>query len=60
MNKAQRFNRNMGLAMLALGIVVLALVFGLLYISFQVQEDRKATQDQAVEGDSITLLIDHQ
>ena len=57
MNKAQRFNRNMGLGMLALGILVLALVFGLLYFSFQMQGDKKAAQDQAVGGDTITLQI---
>ena len=57
MNKAQRFNRNMGLGMLALGIVVLALVFGLLYISFQMQGDKQTEQGQAVGGDSITLEI---
>ncbi|MBQ3781435.1 MAG: hypothetical protein II801_06570 [Bacteroidaceae bacterium] len=57
MNKAQRFNRNMGLGMLALGILVLALVFGLLYFSFQMQADRQNAQDQAVQGDSITLQI---
>ena len=60
MNKAQRFNRNMGLGMLALGIVVLALVFGLLYVAFQNQAPQQDTRNQAVEGDSITLLIDHQ
>ena len=59
MNKAQRFNRNMGLGMLALGILVLALVFGLLYSSFQRQADRQSAQDQAVEGDSITLRIEN-
>ena len=58
MNKAQRFNRNMGLGMLALGIVVLALVFGLLYVAFQNQAHQQDTRNQAVEGDRITLLID--
>ncbi len=50
----------MGLGMLALGIVVLVLVFGLLYLAFQNQADQQNAQDKAVEGDSITLLIDHQ
>lgn len=50
----------MGLGMLALGILVLALVFGLLYVSFQMQADRQDAQDQALQGDSITVVIEHQ
>lgn len=54
-NKATRFNRSMGIGMLALGIVLLLIVFGMLYLSFQMQSDRDSSSAQ---GDSI-LLIDH-
>lgn len=54
-NKATRFNRSMGFGMLALGILLLLIVFGMLYLSFQMQSDRESSTAQ---GDSI-LLIDH-
>lgn len=54
-NKATRFNRSMGIGMLALGIVLLLIVFCMLYLSFQMQADRDSSTTQ---GDSI-ILIDH-
>jgi len=56
MNKASRFNRNMGLGMLALGIVLLLIVFGTLYLAFQSQSDKAASTAQ---GDSIILIEHH-
>lgn len=53
--KATRFNRNMGLGMLAMGIVLLLIVFGMLYVAFQAQSDKAA---DTAEGDSL-ILIEH-
>jgi len=55
--KAARFNRSMGLGMLAMGIVLLLIVFGMLYLSFQVQADKAAV---SAEGDSLILIEHHE
>lgn len=44
----------MGLGMLALGILVIALVFGMLYIAFQAQDEKNAVQ--TAQGDSIIVV----
>lgn len=46
----------MGLGMLALGVVLLLIVFGMLYLSFQSQSDKAASTAQ---GDSIILIEHH-
>lgn len=56
MNKATRFNRNIGLGMLAMGIILLLIVFGMLYVSFQAQSDKAAA---TTEGDSLILIEHH-
>lgn len=56
MSRATRFNRTMGLGMLAMGIVLLLIVFGMLYVSFQAQSDKAAA---TANGDSLILIEHH-
>jgi len=52
-NRATKFNRRMLMGTLVLGVLVLALVFVMLYWSFQ----NTKTAEQTTEGDSIQLII---
>ncbi len=54
MSRATKFNRRMGLGMMGLAILIFILVFGMLYISFRNQADKK--EQNVVAGDSVTLI----
>lgn len=54
MLKASRFNRNMMFAMMGMGIILLIVVFGTLYYSFELQADRAA--QPSATGDSIIIV----
>ena len=54
MSRATKFNRNMGLGMMGLAILIFIMVFGLLYVSFRNQEDK--AEQNVVAGDSVTLI----
>ncbi len=55
-NKATKLNRGMGFGILALGIVVLAIVTGMLYFAFENQGSNDARP--AAAQDTL-ILIDH-
>ncbi len=54
MRKAQRLNRNMMFAIMAMGVIVIALVFGMLYYSMQ--SPSNADGQQTAGGDSIIFI----
>ena len=56
-NKAARFNRNMMVMMIFMGVIVLACVYAFLYLSLP-QEETKAEEGIAGLSDSISLVID--
>ena len=56
MSRATKFNRNMGLGMMGLAILIFIMVFGMLYVSFRNQEDKANANENVVAGDSVTLI----
>jgi hypothetical protein len=56
MSRATKFNRNMGLGMMGLAILIFIMVFGMLYVAFRNQEDKANTNENVVAGDSVTLI----
>jgi uncharacterized membrane protein YukC len=56
MSRATKFNRNMGLGMMGLAILIFIMVFGMLYVSFRNQEDKANANENVVTGDSVTLI----
>ena len=56
-NRASRFNRNMMLMMIFMGIVVLGCVYAFLYVSLP-KEEPQNEGDIVEYTDSATLLID--
>ena len=56
MSRATKFNRNMGLGMMGLAILIFIMVFGMLYVAFRNQEDKANANENVVAGDSVTLI----
>lgn len=56
MSRATKFNRNMGLGMMGLAILIFIMVFGMLYVSFRNQEDKANAKENVATGDSVTLI----
>ena len=56
MSRATKFNRNMGLGMMGLAILIFIMVFGMLYVAFRNQEDKANANENVVTGDSVTLI----
>ena len=56
MSRATKFNRNMGLGMMGLAILIFIMVFGMLYVAFRNQEDKANANENLVTGDSVTLI----
>lgn len=56
-NRASRFNRNMMVMMIFMGIVVLGCVYAFLYISLP-KEQPKEEENIGEFTDSVTLVID--
>ena len=56
MSRATKFNRNMGLGMMGLAILIFIMVFGMLYVAFRNQENKANANENVVAGDSVTLI----